>query len=67
MVLYLLREAGDHGVTTSEFLQAGCGSRFGGRIFELREQGHVIEAEPLEGGPFGSFIYRLTKIGRAHV
>ena len=57
LVLHLLREAGPRGVTTAELLQAGCGSRYGGRLFELREQGHVIEGERLREG---SWRYRLV-------
>lgn len=57
LTLHLLREAGGRGVTTSEFLEGGCGSRFGGRILELREQGHMIETERVREG---SFRYTLT-------
>ena len=34
-------------VTTSDFLNAGCGSRFGARLHELRELGCVIEERRL--------------------
>lgn len=58
-VLHLLREAGpDRGVTTNEFLLAGAGSRFGGRILELREHGHVIETSQFKQH---HFIYKLTR------
>lgn len=36
-VLHLLRDAGERGVLTADFIQAGCGNRFGGRICELRK------------------------------
>ncbi len=38
LVRHLLEEAGEMGVTTAAFLRAGCGSRFGARICELRHQ-----------------------------
>lgn len=52
LVLQLLTEAGPRGVTTAEFLEAGCGSRFGGRIFELRRDGHAIDARPIRTGSY---------------
>ena len=43
IVLALLQEAGDKGVSTNAFLRRGAGSRFGGRIHELRQFGWIIE------------------------
>jgi hypothetical protein len=56
LVLHLLREAGPRGVTTAEFLQAGCGSRFGARVQELRDAGHVIGSRRVRAG---SHVYVL--------
>lgn len=56
LVLHLLKEAGDRGVTTAELLQAGCGSRYGGRILELRKKGYVIESTRVRDG---SWRYEL--------
>jgi Helix-turn-helix domain len=55
-VLQLLREAGEHGVTTAQFLEAGCGSRFGARVQELRDAGWVIDARRVR---VGSHVYVL--------
>jgi hypothetical protein len=52
LVFNLLYEAGRHGVTTSELLAAGAGSRYGGRIFELRRMGHEIDTERLRAGAY---------------
>lgn len=41
-VLTMLQTAGDRGVTSNEFYAAHL-PRFGGRLFELRERGYVIE------------------------
>lgn len=46
----LLRDAGDHGVTTGELLQHGVGSRYSARLMELREQGWVVQAERVRDG-----------------
>lgn len=48
----LLVEAGERGVTTGELLRAGAGSRYGGRIFELRAQGYQIETERIRDGEY---------------
>lgn len=51
LVRHLLEEAGAKGVTTSDFVAAGCGSRFGGRIHELRhDDGMEIEQRYLRPG-----------------
>lgn len=55
-VLQLLQQAGTHGVTTGEFLDAGCGSRFGARIQELRDRGMVVDVHRLRSG---SYCYAL--------
>jgi hypothetical protein len=57
-VLRLLREAGPRGVTTDEFLEAGCGSRFGARVQELRDQGWTIDARHVRTG---SHLYVLAR------
>lgn len=55
--LKLLRE--HDSVTTHDFLLAGCGSRFGARLAELRhEHGCVIDEQRLTGDVSGS-RYRL--------
>lgn len=46
--LHLLRQ--QEWVTTNDFLRAGCGSRFGARLLELRKQGYEIETEPVREG-----------------
>ena len=50
LLLHLLRQAGERGVTTSELLQACVGSRYGARLLELREEGHTISAERVRDG-----------------
>ena len=57
-VLQLLREAGPRGVTTAEFLKAGCGSRFGARIQELRDAGYVIDSKRVRSS---SHVYTLRR------
>lgn len=57
LVLQLLRQAGDSGVTTAELLRAGCGSRYGARLLELRKAGFVITSERVREG---QWRYRLT-------
>ena len=48
---HLLEEAAPRGVTTNEFLVAGCGSRFGARIHELRHAaGLRIDEERMRDG-----------------
>lgn len=56
-VLGFLRDAGSRGVTTHELLHGGCGSRYGGRIHELRKLGYDITAERERQGS-----YRYTLI-----
>jgi hypothetical protein len=52
LVHRLLLEAGERGVTTAQLMAAGAGSRYGGRIFELRSQGLVIETERIREGAY---------------
>ncbi len=47
---HLLEQAGERGLTTAELLQAGIGSRYSARIWELREAGWVIEAHRIRDG-----------------
>ena len=59
LVRHLLEEAGETGVTTNGFLRAGCGSRFGARIHELRhDEGLRIEESYLRSG---ASLYRLVE------
>jgi len=51
-VLQLLRDAGPRGVVTAAFLEGGCGSRFGARIQELRDDGFAIVARPVRPGQY---------------
>lgn len=44
-------------VYTGDFLRAGCGSRFGARIAELRDEGHEILCEAVRPG---EYRYKLT-------
>lgn len=50
LVLSLLEDAGSAGVTTGDFLRAGCGSRFGARVQELRDRGYTITSERVRDG-----------------
>lgn len=50
LVEHLLTDAGSNGVTTSEFLKAGAGSRFGARCQELRDRGLTITCERVRPG-----------------
>ncbi len=45
-----MREAGDRGVTTGEILAAGVGSRYGGRLHELRRVGWTVEGVYVRDG-----------------
>jgi hypothetical protein len=56
LVHRLLREAAPRGVTTAEFIEAGCGSRFGARVQELRDAGHLVDSKRLRSG---SYLYTL--------
>lgn len=61
LVRHLLEEAGETGVTTNGFLRAGCGSRFGARIHELRhDEGLRIDERYLRPG---ASLYRLISDG----
>ena len=61
LVFQLLRDAGSRGVLTEEFLQAGCGSRFGARVQELRDDGIAVGVECVRSG---SYRYTLLPDGR---
>ena len=52
--LEALERAGTHGITNID-LMAIAGSRAGGRVDELRQQGHRITCEQVERG-----LYRYT-------
>lgn len=55
-VLTMLREAGETGVTTGQFIRA-YQPRFSARLYELGKLGCEIDSERLDRN---SFIYRLT-------
>lgn len=69
IVLSLLEAAGDEGVTTQEFLLKGAGNRFSSRLFELREEGYIIEGRvtPTNGKRrrVNGFTYRLIGFDEA--
>ena len=58
LVLRLLRAAGARGVTTSDLLVAGVGSRYSARLLELRERGYTITSERERQG---QWRYRLIR------
>jgi hypothetical protein len=58
LFLDLLRKRGRYGVTTRELLEAGCGSRYGARLAELRDDGHVVTGVRLRNG---SWRYTLIR------
>jgi hypothetical protein len=60
LLLNLLEQAGDRGVTTGELLNAGVGSRYSARLMELREEGYVEGTREREG----SWRYVLAGVGR---
>lgn len=64
MLLRLLTQAGEKGLTTHQLLESGVGSRYGARIRNLREAGYEITTDQI--GPY-SFRYRLetSAIARA--
>lgn len=43
--------------TTHELLEADCGSRYGARLFELRELGFVIDTSPRKGGALYTLVH----------
>lgn len=52
LLLRLLEDAGQKGVTTAEVMQAGVGSRYGARLLELRTDGYTIRSERERAGSF---------------
>lgn len=54
-VLRMLRDAGDRGVTTGEFIRAGI-ERFSARKLELRKAGFDIDKERLSQSAFRYFL-----------
>jgi hypothetical protein len=57
-VLRTLENAGEHGATTGMLCQSHIGGvRFGGRIHELRQEGHQIRSRYLRPG---SHLYWLV-------
>jgi hypothetical protein len=50
LALSLLQDAGPRGVTTSEFMNAGVGSRYSARVRELRQAGWSITSERIREG-----------------
>lgn len=57
LVRDLLEAGGNNGVTTGELLLAGCGTRYGARIKELRDEGLRIESNQVRPG---LWRYRLV-------
>ena len=55
--LAALREAGEAGVTSLEFVKTGCGLRYGARIQELRAEGYEIDVARIGSEPT---VYRYT-------
>ena len=55
----LARHAGDW-VTAQQLIDAGAGYRFGGRLHELKQEGHDIESKRGERG----WLYRLRVPGQ---
>ena len=61
-VLALLMSArtfGEGWVGIGKFLEYGCGTRFGGRIFDLRRQGYQIEMKFFGVTGRGDYRYAL--------
>jgi hypothetical protein len=57
-VLRALERAGDHGLPTAVLCQPHIGgTRFGGRVHELRQEGHQIRCRYLRPG---SHLYTLV-------
>jgi hypothetical protein len=52
LLLRLLEDAGNHGATTADLLNAGIGSRYSARILELREDGYTIRSERERDGSY---------------
>lgn len=47
--------------TTHELLEADCGTRYGARLFELRELGFVIDTSPRKGGALYTLVHDPEK------
>lgn len=62
-VLNILRNAGGGWVSIPQFLAAGI-SRFGARIFELRQDGFEIECREERKGRVRHVSYRLSPKGQ---
>ena len=57
LFVHLLRAGGRRGVTTSELLAGGVGSRYSSRLLELRKLGYKITSERERQG---QWRYRLV-------
>jgi hypothetical protein len=57
IALNALRLARPGGVTGSQLLEEGCGTRYGARIQDLRDQGHRISSKRVRDG---LFLYTLA-------
>jgi hypothetical protein len=63
-VFRLLRDAQPGSVTTHQFIEAGCGSRYSARLFELRELGCEIVTKRLrQGSASYTLIYAPPGLG----
>lgn len=45
LLLAVLRERGDEGLTSLEALRVGCGSRLAARVSDLRAEGYEVSSE----------------------
>ena len=56
--------ANEKGVTTQEFLTRGAGSRFSARIFELKQDGFIIQGQVAESNGrrkrVNGYVYTLV-------
>ena len=59
IVLAMLREAGEVGITPLDALRHAHSLRLGARIYDLRKDGHDIRAEIVEV-PGGAHVARYT-------
>jgi hypothetical protein len=61
-VLHALQGAGDRGLTTGQLDEIG-GTRFGGRIMELRDMGYVISQSRVRQGMHRYVLERQDDLG----
>jgi len=64
-VLALLKSSqvfGDGWVSIGRFLEAGCGTRYGARVQDLRDEGYVIESKYFGKSGQGDWRYKLMGV-----